>query len=1177
MGRSAAHREAVRVARLASGDVTGPPAPPKNAVPSVLKSATRHRRYKNAGPNQTPASMVASDPVAHGNHNMAAAGSALPLKDEVKHELVRNTLALGGGGKAPSAMPAWTSPRASPEPSKLGSATMGRERLPSPVSKPASPVSFKGLEQLPPSPGLSRPEEAMREDLKSASPMPRRSPMPRSPMQPNEGLPSPASPSISPTPCKLVPDTPRKEQRRLAQADGQERLPPPPVLALETLPSPGRSHGMPGREPVPSPASSVTQGNASEPLLAPQKLSARLEPVRTDAMAGASEHLRRPASPAAIPAKHYVGLLVSKCGDKFVQSSPSTSSPGRPCRTPEDESVSSPAMASVSAPAVKRCLALTLPGNPVPIEEEDQCRRDVTVGASERLPTPFCMSTSPRKPRAVLEPLPSSPKPHCADSSECLLSPASTSEPQQRRHVDFEKPSSPLKLGRNHGCQSLQSPVSASSPTQVWSLSGTSPGLGCSGLLSPTSASASPPPKHVALESSTGKSAQGPQAYCTCKTSSSPASESASASPAKQRDVVQQCGSPRKGCLKKPAKVGCEASLVEADGSPKRRVDKTPTSDSPKKRRRASAGGVAEEVPDRLGCKSTSPRRRRGKVLTCRGSVSPARLRRVLFTHFPSSSPSAEERSQQGLNSDLPTGNDGSLALGTLALPDRSDGDPDCSECKPASPTTGCPHATGCDQQTSQGQDISQVLCTTTSASPPATPMRPRGRPQKAAAFSVVLQLAALSPPSDIVHPEVCGTNEVAMEVGTSYSSDCATAAGTASTEQGSSCKPTLPIAKRNGGLGGLASAPPSAVNLSVGEEGHDECSPFALTDLRSRLTARFASIDVAVHHLGRVLADRRGAHEGFDRGRTGPGTHRSSSSSSTSSGSSSSSSSRSSSSSSTHSSPRSSALGGFTELLRHDFVDGLVRAFGTTAAQAESFFHAMDTGRAEVVALKDLAKVLATCPPGPLLRHLRQRLIEKHKSVFDAFQDPAFSCFSDSGQLTRSAFAQVLGILTAVSDSETDALYAGLASALGTLPTLEDVRAALRNTAPWCTLSGFFGRLWAFAGEGPRDVAALRRVLVRAGGDDEEASAVREESGGVADGGLGRGPPPGGPALITREAFDRVCFMLDLASENGAQIWEVVFGCRCLGVPLEEFIEQGAAAGGASPAGATAPAAAAL
>merc|ERR1712217_832035 len=98
-------------------------------------------------------------------------------------------------------------------------------------------------------------------------------------------------------------------------------------------------------------------------------------------------------------------------------------------------------------------------------------------------------------------------------------------------------------------------------------------------------------------------------------------------------------------------------------------------------------------------------------------------------------------------------------------------------------------------------------------------------------------------------------------------------------------------------------------------------------------------------------------------------------------------------------------------------------------------------------------------------------------------------------------------------------------------------VRRALRVTAPWCTLGGFFHRLWDVVGDRSEDalVSALEQV--------SEASDGQE---GAGNGGASEANASPQPSAITRKGFDNVCLMLDVSAENGVQIWDVVFGFRC-------------------------------
>jgi Ca2+-binding EF-hand superfamily protein len=234
------------------------------------------------------------------------------------------------------------------------------------------------------------------------------------------------------------------------------------------------------------------------------------------------------------------------------------------------------------------------------------------------------------------------------------------------------------------------------------------------------------------------------------------------------------------------------------------------------------------------------------------------------------------------------------------------------------------------------------------------------------------------------------------------------------------------------------------------------------------------------------------------------------------------------------------------------------VAFFGLDRSQAHHFFHLMDKNGDGDLTLTEFKKALTDMPREVLLQDLRVRLLKRHRSIPEAFKELVSSDeVCRSRPLDRAAFASKL-LRWGVDDQEAQSLFKLIDQDQSGTISLEELRASLREVAPWVSLDEFWRR---FAVQWP-DIAqcAGGGAHARRRGTEKLFALVSPAH---------RGFTKELPESLSSVVFADICMELDITQSNSIELFELCatsakWQCRrrsdsdvlCLDCDLDDFFD---------------------
>lgn len=224
------------------------------------------------------------------------------------------------------------------------------------------------------------------------------------------------------------------------------------------------------------------------------------------------------------------------------------------------------------------------------------------------------------------------------------------------------------------------------------------------------------------------------------------------------------------------------------------------------------------------------------------------------------------------------------------------------------------------------------------------------------------------------------------------------------------------------------------------------------------------------------------------------------------------------------------------SQLRKHLSLSEFIQAisfFGVRPQQARHFFSLMDANNDGNLTLGEFRKALLDMPRDVLLQDFRQRLLNKYPSIPDAFKDlGSRDVLGNRRPLDRAAFALKL-LSWGIAEEEAHALFNLIDHDKSGSISMEELRGALREVAPWISLDEFhrrFAHEWPdiaqFAGKGAN---AHRRGT-------EKLFALLSPDHISTDFGVMKELPDS----LSREAFTEMCNFLDITESNSAELFGV-------------------------------------
>eukprot|EP00746_Dinoflagellata_sp_MGD_P155423 gnl/MRDRNA2_/MRDRNA2_85362_c2_seq3.p1 gnl/MRDRNA2_/MRDRNA2_85362_c2~~gnl/MRDRNA2_/MRDRNA2_85362_c2_seq3.p1 ORF type:complete len:526 (-),score=84.87 gnl/MRDRNA2_/MRDRNA2_85362_c2_seq3:419-1996(-) len=214
-------------------------------------------------------------------------------------------------------------------------------------------------------------------------------------------------------------------------------------------------------------------------------------------------------------------------------------------------------------------------------------------------------------------------------------------------------------------------------------------------------------------------------------------------------------------------------------------------------------------------------------------------------------------------------------------------------------------------------------------------------------------------------------------------------------------------------------------------------------------------------------------------------------------------------------------------QLSLSEFTDAL-SFFGFSTQQSHHFFANLDANHSGCLTLAEFKKGLsADMPRHVLLQDLRTRLLSTHLTLPDAFRALGVSA---SRELGRKAFTTTL-LRWKIADEEATKLFALIDIDGSETISLEEMREALREFAPWVSLKEFFCR---FARQWP-DIAELsgtgaqayrraaKKLFAHISARNHPAQLRREKEI---------------PETLTQGAFIEICSQLDITDGNALELF---------------------------------------
>eukprot|EP00746_Dinoflagellata_sp_MGD_P016960 gnl/MRDRNA2_/MRDRNA2_138622_c0_seq1.p1 gnl/MRDRNA2_/MRDRNA2_138622_c0~~gnl/MRDRNA2_/MRDRNA2_138622_c0_seq1.p1 ORF type:complete len:573 (+),score=85.61 gnl/MRDRNA2_/MRDRNA2_138622_c0_seq1:55-1773(+) len=225
---------------------------------------------------------------------------------------------------------------------------------------------------------------------------------------------------------------------------------------------------------------------------------------------------------------------------------------------------------------------------------------------------------------------------------------------------------------------------------------------------------------------------------------------------------------------------------------------------------------------------------------------------------------------------------------------------------------------------------------------------------------------------------------------------------------------------------------------------------------------------------------------------------------------------------------------------------------FGVRPQQARHFFQLMDANNDGNLTLGEFRKALLDMPRDVLLQDFRQRLLNKYPSISDAFKELGGRDALGQRPLDRTAFALKL-LSWGVAEEEAQALFNLIDHDQSGSISMEELRGALREVAPWTSLDEFHRR---FACEWP-DIAQFAGKGANAHRQGtEKLFALLSPAHLSTDLGVMKELPDS----LSREAFAEMCNLLDITESNSAELFGVCassakWQCRRPGGDVDESV----------------------
>lgn len=222
---------------------------------------------------------------------------------------------------------------------------------------------------------------------------------------------------------------------------------------------------------------------------------------------------------------------------------------------------------------------------------------------------------------------------------------------------------------------------------------------------------------------------------------------------------------------------------------------------------------------------------------------------------------------------------------------------------------------------------------------------------------------------------------------------------------------------------------------------------------------------------------------------------------------------------------------------------------FALPAEQAQHLFRLMDANGDGDLTIGEFRKALTDMPRHVLLQDFRQRLLTKYPSIPDAFKELGANCLDENGRarpLDRAAFTSRL-LHWGVAEEEAQALFLLIDEDKSGSISLDELRQALREVAPWVSLDEFnrrFAHQWPdiaqFAGRGAKDrrkgsqklfaILSHHTFATSYPASSKSSSHSHKAPWHIATREL--------PDHLTRDAFAEICSHLDIRESNSFELF---------------------------------------